>query len=141
MDGPTLAATVVSLLTPYLQRIAGKATDQLAEAAVPAAGRLYEALRRRLASTPYAAGQLAGLEERPELAGRQQALASALAERIADDADLAEELERLVGETHAANSTIVGRIEGPAAFGGSVHQQGRYVAGHDLVIHPDSDDP
>jgi hypothetical protein len=142
MDASNLSSDVVALLTPYLQRLAGKLTDQLAEAAVPAIGRLHDALRRRLAPTPYAAGQLAGLEERPEIVGRQQALASALSERLAEDPELADELRRLVGAAQVTDgSLVVGKVEGPAAFGGSVQQTGRYVAGHDLVINPRDDDP
>lgn len=130
-----LSSEAVSLLAPYLQRLVGKATDQLADAAVPALGRLYDALRRRLASTPYAAGVLAGLEEQPDNTGRQQALAGALSERIEEDADFAAELQRLVADARTDATTVAGKIEGPAAFGGSVQQSGQYVAGHDLTIN------
>jgi hypothetical protein len=137
MDASSLSNEIVTLLAPYLQRLAGKATDQLADAAGPALERLFAALRRRLAPTPYAAVQLAGLEERPDSAGRQQALASALSERIEEDSDLADELQRLVAAARAGGgATVVGKIEGPAAFGGNVSQTGSYVAGHDLVINP-----
>ena len=143
MDPVTLAAAAVALLGPYLARIGGRlaegAGDQVADAALPALGRLYEAVRRRFAPGTYPGGLLAGVEERPEHEARRRALADALAEAVQDDRDFADALEKLVADAGAAAGTGVriGRVEGPVAFGGSVVQKGRYVAGHDLVVGGD----
>jgi hypothetical protein len=140
MDPVSLSSAAVALLVPYLQRLGGKMTDkaseQLAEAALPALGRLYQAMKRRLVPGTYAGGQLAGVEEHPERKGRQQALVSTLAEMLEDDVGFVTELAELVTEAQAAVGvqTKFGRVEGPVAIGGDVHQHGHYVAGHDLTV-------
>jgi hypothetical protein len=140
MDPVSLAGAAVALLVPYLLRLGGKtidkASEQLAEAALPALGRLYQAMKRRLVPGTYAGSQLAGVEEHPEREGRQQALVSTLAETLEEDAGFAAELAQLVTDAQAAVGVQVkfGHVEGPVAIGGDVHQHGHYVAGHDLTI-------
>lgn len=139
MDPVSLAGAVVALLGPYLARIAGRVADaggdELARAALPKIGRLYEAIRRRLAPGTYEGNLLAGVEERPEHEGRRRALADALAETLERDERFASELEQLVEDARAEHAGLqINRLEGPVAVGGSVVQRGRNVAGHDLVI-------
>src|SRR5829696_3243867 len=122
MDPITLASAAVSLLAPYLGQLAGKvidkAGDQLAESALPAVKRVYEAVKARLQPGSYAGNQLQGVEERPESQGRQQALQGALAEVLEEDAGFATELERLVTQARQAAGwhAEVGKVEGTAAF-------------------------
>jgi hypothetical protein len=140
MDPETLAGAAVGLLVPYLERLGGKATDEvsdhLAEAALPTVRRLYLALKGRLSKGTYAGNQLVGLEERPERQGRQEALGSVLAETLEDDATFAAKVERLVNEANAVRGidASIRKVEGPVAIGGDVHQEGIYVAGHDLHL-------
>ena len=96
-------------------------------------------MKRRLVPGTYAGSQLAGVEEHPERTGRQQALASALAEALEEDAGFVAELAELVTEAQAAVRVQVrfGLVEGPVAIGGDVHQHGHNVAGHDLTIGPE----
>jgi hypothetical protein len=133
----SLAAMTVTLLVPFLQRIgervADHASDALADAAVPAVKRLYQTLKAKLSPGSYAANQLQGVEERPDSEGRQQALATALAEALAADQELAAQVERLVDEARAAGAQVNARDAGVVA-GRDVHQHGQYVAGRDLHI-------
>jgi hypothetical protein len=139
MDPITLAGAAVSLLAPYLEQLAGKvidkAGDQLAEGALPAVKRVYEAVKTRLRPGSYAGNQLQGVEEKPGSEGRRQALQSALAEILEEDKEFAAELERLVTQArHAAGwHAEVGKVEGTAAFGGDVNQEAEYLAGRDML--------
>jgi hypothetical protein len=140
MHPEALAGAAVGLLVPYLERLGGKAagdlSDHLAAAAVPTVRRLYLVLRGRLSKGTYAGNQLVGLEGHPERQGRQEALASVLAETLEEDATFAAKVERLVNEANAARgvNASIRNVEGPAAIGGDVHQKGIYVAGHDLHL-------
>jgi hypothetical protein len=140
MDPGSLAGAAVSLLVPYLERVGNRAAEELAddlsEDAVPALKRLFGLVRDRVSGDKYAANQLTGLEERPRREGRQQALTNALTETLKDDSAFASELELLVSEAHArlGVNVTVSQVEGPVAVRGSVHQQGRNVAGHDLLL-------
>jgi hypothetical protein len=142
VDPITLAGAAVGLLASYLGQLAGKvidkASDQLAESAMPAVRRVYEAVKFRLRPGSYAGNQLQGVEEKPESRGRQQALQGALAEVLEADKGFAEQLERLVTQARAAAGwhAEVDTIEGTAAFGGDVHQQAEYLAGRDMTINP-----
>jgi hypothetical protein len=122
-----------------LAHLSGSVTERVvSDAALPAVGHLFQAVKRRLAPGSYAANQLAGLEEHPERRGRQKAFASALEEMFEQNPGFAEEFQRLVAEVRAAGiKTKLDHVEGPVAIGGDVHQQGHNVAGHDLVIRPE----
>jgi hypothetical protein len=143
MDPISLAGAAVGLLAPYLQQLAGKVIDktgeQLAEGALPAVKRVYEAVKARLRPGSYAGNQLQGVEEKPESPGRRQALQGALAEVLEEDEGFAGELERLVTQAREAAGWYaeVGMLEGTAAFGGDVHQRAEYLAGRDMTINPD----
>ncbi|HET9610553.1 MAG TPA: hypothetical protein VFP06_13165 [Acidimicrobiales bacterium] len=137
VDPVTLAAAAVAILAPFLRRVTEQTADNVSEAisdaAVPAAKRLYQAVRARLRPGSYAANQLDGVEERPDSESRQQALQAALAEELEADPSFAAELEALVTEAQAAGVQITARDTGAVA-GRDVHQRGRYVAGRDLNI-------
>jgi hypothetical protein len=141
MDPITLAGAAVSLLAPYLGQLTGKvidkASDQLAEGALPAVKRVHEVLKARLRPGSYAGNQLQGVEEKPGSEGRQRGLQSALAEVLEEDKEFAAELERLVTQAREAAGwhAEVGIVEGTAAFGGDVHQQADYLAGRDMTIN------
>jgi hypothetical protein len=142
MDPITLAGAAVSLLAPYLSQSAGKvidkAGDQLAEGALPAVKRVYDAVKARLRPGSYAGNQLQGVEEKPDSQGRQQALQSALAEVLEEDQGFAAQLEQLVTQARQAAGwhAQVGTVEGTAAFGGDVHQRAEYLAGRDMTVNP-----
>lgn len=133
-----LAATAVALLTPYLQRLAGRvvehAADAIADEALPAVQRLYDTLRVRLRPGTYAANQLQGVEESPDSDGRQQALRAALVEELEDDPAFAAEIERLVNDTQEAGGVQIRVTDTGIVAGRDVNQRGRYVAGRDMTV-------
>jgi murein L,D-transpeptidase YcbB/YkuD len=134
----SLAASAVALLVPYLERVAGRvaeqATDALADAAIPALKRLYEAVKARLRPGTYAGNQLQGVEERPDSEGRQQALRSALAEEVESDPAFAAELDRLVSQAQTATGVRVTATDVGVIAGRDAHLRGGYVAGRDMDL-------
>jgi hypothetical protein len=110
------------------------AAAAVADAAVPAVKRLYQALKDRLRPGTYAGSQLEGVEQRPDSESRQQALRSALAEELEADPAFAAEVERLVGEAQAAGGVQLTVSDAGVVAGRDVHQRGQYVAGRDLSI-------
>jgi hypothetical protein len=141
----SLATAAVALLTPLLQRAGGRvaeqAADALTDAALPAVKRLYQAVKERLRPGTYAGSQLEGVEQRPDSESRQQALRSALAEELEADPAFAAEVERLVGEAHAAGGVQLTVSDAGVVAGRDVHQRGQYVAGRDLNIGDAGHDP
>jgi hypothetical protein len=95
-----LALSAVTLLVPYLAKAGESIANEAGGAAVAATKALYVAIRSRFHSDddPYAQQTLERLEEKPDAAGRQSALASVLAEHAEEDSAFADELKRLVEE-------------------------------------------
>lgn len=145
MDPVTLAAAAVALLGPFLRQVGEQTADSVShavsDAAVPAIKRLYRALRARLRPGTYAGGQLDGVEERPDSESRQQALQAALAEELEADPAFAREVEALVAEAQAAGGVEITAEGSGAVAGRDVHQHGRYVAGRDMHVGQEPDQP
>jgi hypothetical protein len=97
IDPATLAAAVVTLLSPYLVEAAKAGAKKIGEATVGGAGKLYQTLKTRLTG-PVEEKALAKLEAAPEKPDAQAALRLFLEERLAADPDLRAELARLVEE-------------------------------------------
>jgi hypothetical protein len=92
-----LAASVVSLLTPYLAKAAGKGAEQVGSEVVSRMAKLYDTLKAKL-TKPAAADALADLEKAPEDTDTQAALRLQLKKVLAEDTDLRQALEPLVRE-------------------------------------------
>ena len=111
MDPTTLAASAVSILSPYL----AKAADMVAS---KAAGDLYALLHSKLAQKPAAAEALQDLEEAPADADAQAALRLQLKKALNEDEDLAAQLQKLVKQaSHPAGGVIKASGRGVAAGG------------------------
>jgi hypothetical protein len=137
LEPVSLAAAVVSMLVPLLQRLRGHDEEggpDVLGIAGPIVERLYEAVKARLAAESYAGHQLDGVEERPDSEARRQALIAALAEELEADPDFAADLDGLVGEARAAGAVQVVSHDSGATAGRDVQQHGTYVAGRDLTI-------
>jgi hypothetical protein len=134
----SLAAAAVTLLAPYLERLAGRvaeqATDTIADAALPTVKRLYQTVKAKLRPGSYAGNQLQGLEERPESEGRRQAMRTALAEELESDPTFAAELERLISEAQAAGGIRITATDVGVVSGKDAHLRGNYVAGRDMTV-------
>jgi hypothetical protein len=136
MDRIELATSVVGLLAPYvdLGEGASESSDGTDPQAMERTKRVYEVVKNRLQRSPYAAGQLAGLEERPRSPGRQEALRSVLGEVLEEDPEFAAYLEQLVSEILQITGARGTTIYGGAVAGRDVYQMGQYVAGRDMTI-------
>jgi hypothetical protein len=107
-----LAASAVTLLTPYLAKAA--------ETVVPkAAEDLYAALRGKLSRKPAAAEALQDLEKTPTDADTQAALRAQLKKVLAEDEEFAAEVQKMVEEAarSGARSTVSAASRGVAAGG------------------------
>jgi hypothetical protein len=135
MDAGALATAVVGLLVPYLgqvgDRVAAKFADRAATTAEGAIQRLYLALKARLRPGSYEAGQLEGLEAKPDSPARQQALASTLAEYLAEHPGMIAELEDLLVVAQQAGVRVQAIHSGITAGGDAHVQAGGDITGRD----------
>jgi type II secretory pathway pseudopilin PulG len=97
IDPATLAAAVVTVLSPYLAEAAKAGATKVGEAVVGGAGKLYQTLKKRLSGSAEEKA-LVKLEVAPEKPDAQAALRLFLEERLATDPDLLAELADLVKE-------------------------------------------
>jgi hypothetical protein len=134
VDPVTLATAVVGLMLPVLKRVGEGVADAAGEAALPAAKRLYTALKERLGAGSYQHSQLKAVEERPDSEGRRQALQTALVELFEENPDVAQELEPLVKAAEAEAGVSFTAQESGAVAGRDVNIQGHFAAGRDQHI-------
>ena len=130
----SLAATAVALLAPYLKRLAERTADDVADAALPAVKRLYQAVKQKLRPGTGAGQQLERVEQQPGSEAGRQALHTALAVELARDPGFADELASLVREAEAAGAPSVLASDAGVVAGRDVRQEGTYVAGRDMTI-------
>jgi hypothetical protein len=123
MDPLSLAGAAVALV---LKRMLDDAADE----ALPAAKRLFAALKQRFAPGGEQAVLLEGVEQDPDTQWRQDALTHSLATAVEQDADFARELTSLV---QAAGVNIT---TGDAGFvaGGNINIRAGNVAGRDINL-------
>jgi hypothetical protein len=95
---PAIASAAASMLAPYLAKAGDAAAKKAGELAIGQLGPLYQAIRRKFDrdADAYAQQTLARLEEQPTAEGRQQALATVLAEKAEGDPAFGQEVTRLV---------------------------------------------
>jgi hypothetical protein len=135
MDPITLAATALSIVTPYLAKIAGRAAeglgDKLAEGATSVAQSIWKRIKQALGSeTAKQAAQQ--VEENPDDKDRLDMLQALLVRRIEDDETLRTDLERLLAEAEGAGVNIHAVDTGIAARHVEQHA-GRDAVGRDQV--------
>ena len=82
---------------------AKKVGEQLAEKA----GELYQSVKRKFSSDPYALQTLTRVEENPASADRLVALEGVLKEKLGADPEFAKQVERLVQEAKTADANRV----------------------------------
>ncbi|MCK6630332.1 MAG: hypothetical protein L6R45_34825 [Anaerolineae bacterium] len=99
MDIQAISVAVVALLGPYLvkagEAFAEKAGEKLAEKV----GELYQVIKKKFKGDTYAEQTLTRVEEKPEAKGRQDALIAVLAEKMQEDTNFAEKMQRLLEES------------------------------------------
>jgi hypothetical protein len=96
MDPATLAASVISILTPYVTKSATELVETVGQVAYDHAKKLFNSLKARWSSDPVAADSLNRFEKKPDV--HAPALKEIVEERAANDPRLAEEISQTVKE-------------------------------------------
>jgi hypothetical protein len=113
----TLAASVVSLLAPYLKKAAEGAAQSAGSAALAAARRIYELIRSRIAASTANDGSLHALQETPDDPNAQAALRTQIETLASSDDTLRRELIRLLHDARDSgvdpvfNTNITGDVQ------------------------------
>lgn len=97
IDVAQLSTVVVSLLSPYLAKAAGKTAEELGGAVGARLVKLYDTLKAKL-TRPGAAEALGDLEKLPGDTDAQAALRHQLKKALAEDEPFRRELQALVSE-------------------------------------------
>ena len=145
MDPLSLAAVAVGLLVPLFRQTADKlaerAGEAIADAALPKLKALYDRVRAKLAPGSYQAVLLDGVETEPDDPARQEVLKAELAKLLRQDRQFAADLERLVGEAEAeaAGGARITATDTGVVAGRDAHLRGQYVAGRDMTVGPPTD--
>ncbi|MCK4314651.1 MAG: hypothetical protein KAX24_02660 [Anaerolineae bacterium] len=115
MDPTTLAATVVTLLSPYLAEAGKTAAKKIGESVGDAVPKLYQAIKSRFAQKPAAAEALADLEKTPTDEDLQAAARVQLKKILAEDSSFAEQLGQLLEAAQSAGGSTVVTVTGSGA--------------------------
>jgi hypothetical protein len=139
MDPGTLALLAVQVLVPFFKQATetavGRAAEGLGDAVVDTAQRLYERVRRAVAGDPADEALVEGVRAAPDDPDRQEFLQRKLTRLIEQDPELAQEIERLVGEAQQAGGVQIAATDTGAVAGRDVNIQGQQVAGRDMTIN------
>ncbi|NJC97686.1 MAG: hypothetical protein C3F07_00535 [Anaerolineales bacterium] len=120
MDPATLAATVTSILVPYLTKFG----ENLAE---DAGKKLWETITGKLKEKPAGAGAASDLAENTEDPDNQEAFALQLKKALKDDPDFARMVMELIEKAKAEGITNTG--SGAVATNGSISVGGIKISG------------
>ncbi len=115
MDPTTLAATAVTLLSPYLAEAGKTAAKKIGESVGDAVPKLYQAIKSRFAKKPTAAEALADLEKTPTDEDLQAAVRVQLKKVLAEDTPFAEQLQRLLDAAQPTSGSTVVTVTGSGA--------------------------
>ena len=115
MDPASLSTFAIAILGPYVSKGVEEFTKAVGEVAYEKAKKLFGTLKTRWAGDPVASDQLARFEKKPEVHG--PALEEVLAEKLAQDKDLAKDVEQTVKEIGPALKILVKMNEGEDVTG------------------------
>ncbi len=110
MDPATLAATVTSLLAPYLAKAGGAVLDHAAAAVPDALARLWQTVTKRFEGKPAASGAAADLAAHADNQDRQDAFALQLKMMLEEDREFATALLEQVKELQGDNIGNIGQV-------------------------------
>lgn len=117
----TVAAAAISILVPYLSEAGKGFAKKFGEKMAEKAGDLYQAIKNKFAGDAYAEQTLGRVEEKPDSETRKSTLEEVLAEKLQEDTDFAQLLQRLIDEAKAADTKNVFAIgERSVALGGNL---------------------
>lgn len=103
----TIAASVVAVLSPYLQKSGEKFSEAAGGAAWQKVVDLYQAVKARFAGKEAATEALSALTNSPADVGAQGALRQQLKEAMRDDEEFAEALVNILKEADEADVDAV----------------------------------
>lgn len=137
---PISVAAVVALIATFVEKVAGRATEQVAEDVgndfADRIRQLFETVKTRFSGESYAAGALERFEAEPGNERRRTTLEDALSEIVDSDPAFEKELEGFLTDARKdapTGSTWVSE-SGAVSLHGDIRQAGRYVAGRDMSI-------
>jgi hypothetical protein len=134
----SLAAAAFGLLASFLAQMAGKimerASEAIADVAMPKAKVVQERLQAKPTPGSYLRVLLDGLQVEPEDARRQGILKAELAAVLAQDHQFAAELEHLVDYAKQVGSVRITATGVGVVVGQDVKPRGHNVAGRDMSI-------
>ncbi|MDY6874948.1 MAG: hypothetical protein SWK90_01910 [Chloroflexota bacterium] len=139
MDPATLAATAVTLLSPYLAEAGKTAAKKIGESVGDAVPKLYQAIKSRFAQQPAAAEALADLEKTPTDKDTQAAARVQLKKILTEDASFAEQLGQLLEAAQSAGDSTVVTVTGSGAA--AVGDKATAIGEHGAYVGRDAHGP
>lgn len=130
MDTATLAASVVTVLAPYLAKAGEEFAKEVGKTAGGKIGALYQAIKSRFQHHPAASEALIDLEQAPGDEDAQAALRQQLKKILATDDDFARQMNEWLQAYQAnANTSITASGDHSTAAGRDVRTT---TAGRDI---------
>jgi hypothetical protein len=115
MDPATLAASAISILTPYVAKGAKELVDSIGQVAYDHAKKLLTTLKTRWSADPVASDSLSRFEKKPEV--HAPALQEIVEERIAADPKLRDEVAQTVKDIGPTLSILIKMTKGEGVTG------------------------
>jgi hypothetical protein len=110
-----IAADAIATLTAHItKKVSGKLAEKIEE--------IYQKVKEKLSSDPYANQTLKRVEEDPMSERRQSTLEDVVSEKMEEDPNFAEEIKRLVEEVKKipGSSNVIASGQGAVAIRGNV---------------------
>lgn len=131
MDAQAIAVAVMGFLGPYLAVAGESFAKQAGEKLAEKVSSLYQTIKEKFQGDTYAEQSLARTEEKPDSEARRATLTEVLVEKLTEDADFAQRVQKLLEEAKDAsgNISIIGdnnivgdsnTIQSVVAHGGSI---------------------
>ena len=130
-----LAAGVLSLLSPYLKKIADKTVDKIADQLPAAASKLWTAIQNKFASKPAAQESLSDMIKYPEREAYQTVFQVQLEKAMGEDESFALLLQDLLKEAKpqmSQQATVIGDGTVVQGNGNTVVGAGGFMVGRDV---------
>ncbi|NEP27144.1 MAG: hypothetical protein F6J94_07000 [Moorea sp. SIO1F2] len=133
MNFVEIATSAVSILIPYLAKVAEGAAQKAGESVWEKAEAIYQAIVSKFSEDGYAEQTLKRLKEKPSNEERQKALVGILAEKAEEDSGFAKQLNRLI--SNAAPEQPSGQSQDQTSTGD--HNNNLQIGGNtgDLTFH------
>ena len=115
MDPATLAASVISILTPYVTKGATELVETVGQVAYDHAKKLFDTLKTRWSADPVASDSLTRFEKNPDV--HSPALQEIVEERLQTDPQLSQEVSQTVKDIGPKLEILVKMTKGEDVTG------------------------